>query len=70
MGLGENLVGWTSNFMTDRRVKMVVGGQEGDEMEVTTGLRGIAYSLRHLHCRGPRVRREQSAGSSSALFRG
>ena len=45
MGLDENLVGWTSNFMTERRVQMVVDGQEGDEMEVTTGLpQGSAVS--------------------------
>ena len=38
MGLDGNLVGWTSDFMTDRRVKTVVDGQGGDEMGVTTGL--------------------------------
>jgi len=45
MGLEENLVGWANNFMTDRRVKIVVDGQEGDEIEVTTGLpQGSAVS--------------------------
>ena len=34
MGWDENLIGWTSKFVTDRRVKMVADGQEGDEMEV------------------------------------
>jgi len=28
-GIGRNLVGWTSNFMTDRRVEMVVGAGRG-----------------------------------------
>jgi len=37
-GLDENLVGWTDSFMQDRKVRMVVDGQEGDEMGVTTGL--------------------------------
>jgi ribonuclease HI len=38
IGLDEGLVGWVDSFMRDRRVRMVVDGQEGDEMEVTTGL--------------------------------
>ena len=45
MGLDENLVRWTSNFISERRVKIVVDGQEGDEVDVTTGLpQGSAVS--------------------------
>ena len=32
------LVRWTDSFMRDRRVIMRVDGQDGEEMEVTTGL--------------------------------
>jgi hypothetical protein len=38
MELDECLVGWVDSFMRNRRVRMVVDGQEGEEMEVTTGL--------------------------------
>jgi ribonuclease HI len=38
MKLDECLVRWVDSFMRDRRVRMVVDGQEGDEMQVTTGL--------------------------------
>ena len=34
----ECLVRWTDSFMRDRRVIMSLDGQDGEEMEVTTGL--------------------------------
>ena len=37
-GIDECLVGWTDSFMRNRRVAMSLDGQEGEEMEVTTGL--------------------------------
>jgi hypothetical protein len=38
MRIDECLVRWMLDFMADRRVRMVVDGQEGDEMAVSTGL--------------------------------
>jgi hypothetical protein len=38
MEIEECLVRWMLDLMADRRVRMVVDGQEGEEMEVTTGL--------------------------------
>ena len=37
-GIDECLVRWTDSFMHDRRVIMSVDGQDGEPMEVTTGL--------------------------------
>jgi hypothetical protein len=36
--IDQCLVNWVLDFMMDRRVHMVVDGQEGQEMEVTMGL--------------------------------
>ena len=38
MELNEDLVQWTGSFLSERRVRMVVDGQEGEEFEITTGL--------------------------------
>jgi hypothetical protein len=38
LGIDECLVEWVLDFMMDHRVRMVVDGQEGQEMAVTTGL--------------------------------
>ena len=37
-GIDEGLVRWTDSFMRDRQVIMSVDGQDGEPMEVTTGL--------------------------------
>ena len=37
-GIDECLVRWTDSFMRDRRVIMSVDGQDGEPMDVTTGL--------------------------------
>lgn len=44
MAIDEGLVGWVSDFMTGRRVRMCTNGKEGEEMEVTTGQPGPAVS--------------------------
>lgn len=36
--MGEDLVGWTSSFMQERNVRMVIDGVESEELEVNTGL--------------------------------
>jgi hypothetical protein len=38
MSADECLVRWMLDFMADRKVRVVVDGQEGEEMKVTTGL--------------------------------
>lgn len=38
MGVDKRLVGWTANFMTDRKVRMRVDGQTGEEFDVAAGL--------------------------------
>lgn len=38
IGIDKCLVEWMLDFMTDRRVRMVVDGQEGQELSVMTGL--------------------------------
>lgn len=37
-GLDENLVRWIDSYMRNRGAVLSVGGQEGEEVEVTTGL--------------------------------
>ena len=37
-GIDEYLVRWTDSFMRDRRVIMSVDGQDGEPVDVTTGL--------------------------------
>ena len=37
-GIDECLVRWTDSFTRDRRVIMSVDGQDGEPIEVTTGL--------------------------------
>jgi hypothetical protein len=45
-GIDECLVRWTDSFMRDRRVIMSVDGQDGEPMDVTTGLpQGSPISL-------------------------
>lgn len=38
MSVDEGLVGWMLDFMTETWVCMVVDGEEGQELSVTTGL--------------------------------
>lgn len=37
-GVDERLVRWTDSFIRDRKVTVSLDGQDGEEMEVTTGL--------------------------------
>ena len=38
MKVDEDIVGWAGSFMQDKRVSMVIDGQEEEDLEVTTGL--------------------------------
>ena len=38
LGIVPDLIRWTDSFMSDRRVKFVLEGREGEEYEVETGV--------------------------------
>jgi len=38
LGVGSDLVRWTESFVSDRKVRLVLNGQEGGDHEVDTGI--------------------------------
>jgi hypothetical protein len=73
IGVDECLVMWMLDFMTKRRVHMVVDGQEGQELVVTTGLpQGSPASpiLFAIHMYDLQVRGKVVPGGYKLLFRG
>lgn len=38
MGADGNLIAWVESFLTDRRLRLVIDGHEGDEVEIESGV--------------------------------
>ena len=39
LGVESDLIRWTESFVSDRKIRQVRNGQEGDDHEVDTGIR-------------------------------